>query len=188
MTAATSGRSLGTCASPSTIDAIVSTSYGVRFLLRAYERSSRLQFEVNSASWYRTSWAEVDLRSKSYVSGKRKPSSGSFLPPKPGTFRGFAVAAAYPLPETLTFRCDSCSAIFATALSRPTICARVNPSGNRTRNCRSWRIVVVGGAALPRRAGGGGWGRAPAVPAAAHDACRDQHGADAYERAAHHSR
>src|SRR6478752_9480819 len=149
MTAATSGRSLGTCASPSTMDAIVSTSYGVRFLLRAYERFKPLHFDVNSPTWSCTSWADVDLRSKLYVSGKRKPSSGSFLLPKPGTVRGFEVAAAYPLPETLTFRCDSCSAIFATAVTRAAICARVNPSGKTTRNCRSWRIVVVGGAALP---------------------------------------
>src|SRR5436190_2019622 len=148
MTAATSGRSLGTCASPSTMDAIVSTSYGVRFLLRAYERFSRLHFEVNSPSWLRTSCADVDLRSKSYVSGKRKPSSGSFLLPKPGTVRGLPVAAEYPSPETLTFRCASCSAIFATAVTRATIWARVNPSGKRMRNCRSWRIVVSG-AALP---------------------------------------
>ena len=41
MTAATSFRSLGTTASCSTIDAIVSTSYGVRFFERAYERFTR---------------------------------------------------------------------------------------------------------------------------------------------------
>ena len=93
MTAATRGRSFGTCASPSTIEAIVSTSYGVRFLLRANERSSELHLEANSASCSPMSCADVDVRSKSYVSGKRKPSSGSFLAPKPATTRGFAVAA-----------------------------------------------------------------------------------------------
>ena len=89
--------------------------------------------------------------------------------------RGFAVAAAYAFPESLTFRFDSCSAIFATACTRAAIWARVNPSGKTTRNCRSWRVVVAGGAALPVPP-------QPAAPAATSTA------QIAYERAAHHSR
>ena len=176
MTAATSGRSLGTCASPSTIDAIVSTSYGVRFLLRAYERFSLLHFDVNSPSWSCTSWADVDLRSKLYVSGKRKPSSGSFLLPEAGDHLAASRSPrGTPFPESLTFRCDSCSAIFATAVTRAAICARVKPSGKTI-------------AELPQLADRGRRRRGAAGPAAARDSRRDQHGADAYERAAHHSR
>ena len=96
------------------------------------------------------------------------------MAPKPGITRGFAVAAAYAPPESFTFLCDSCSAIFATASTRAAICRRVKPSGKTTRNCRSWRIVVVGWAALLEPQ--------PATTAASSTA------ADRYERAAHHSR
>ena len=77
-------------------------------------------------------------------------------------------------PRSFTLRCDSCSAIFATACTRAAICARVNPSGKTTRNCRSWRTWW---SAAPRRC-------VPPQPATSR---RDQRGADGYERAAHHS-
>ena len=50
MTAAMSGRSLGTAASPSIIEAMVSTSYGVRFFERAYLMLTLSQFRQNAAS------------------------------------------------------------------------------------------------------------------------------------------
>src|SRR5690348_6890863 len=100
MTAATSLRSLGTTASRSTIDAISSTSYGVRFFERAYERSTFCHSLRNACSCAWTSAAEVVLWSKKYVDGKRKPSSGSFFGPNPGILRG-CDAARYPYAEIL---------------------------------------------------------------------------------------
>src|SRR5690348_48651 len=126
---------------------MVSTSYGVRFLLRAYERSTVFHFPANSCSCSFTSWADVEVRSKLYVSGKRKPSRASFLGPKPGIARGLAVAARYAVRESLTLRRDSRVAIFATTCTRAAMARRVNPSGKTILNCRFSRMVVVGGGA-----------------------------------------
>ena len=57
------------------IDAMISTSYGVRFFDFAYERSTLAQFSWNASSCRFTSWREVVFCTKSYVDGKRKPSS-----------------------------------------------------------------------------------------------------------------
>ena len=55
MTEAISGRSLATAASRSTSDAIVRTSYGVRFLRLAYARSTFAKFCLNALSCSSTS-------------------------------------------------------------------------------------------------------------------------------------
>ena len=170
MTAATSGRSLGTCASPSTIDAIVSTSYGVRFLLRAYERSSLLHFDVNSASWFRRARAEVDLRSKLYVSGKRKPSSGSFLRPKPGIVRGSrSPRVRAPREPDLLVRL---------------VLGDLRHGLHARRHLRAGEPLGEDDPELPQLADRRRRRRRAAGPAAARGSRRDQHGADAYERAA----
>ena len=74
MTAATSGRSDGAIVSRSTIEAIVSTSYGVRFFSCAYRRLTVLHCSQNVCSWSATSRLDVVLARNSYVAGKRKPS------------------------------------------------------------------------------------------------------------------
>src|SRR6478609_2876186 len=51
MTAATFGLSSGASVSFSTIDAMIRTSYGVRFLLFAYARLTWFQFLQNVSSW-----------------------------------------------------------------------------------------------------------------------------------------
>src|SRR4029077_4591341 len=73
--------------------------------------------------------------------------SGACAWPKPGIVRDPFVAARYESPDSFTFRRDSFTAIFATAPTRAAIFARVKPSGKTTLNCRSCRMVVVGGAA-----------------------------------------
>ncbi len=88
MTAAISFRSLGTTASRSTIDAIFSTSYGVRFFERAYERSTFDHSTWNACSCAWTSCRDVVFFRKSYSAGNRNPSSGSFAAPKPLTCCG----------------------------------------------------------------------------------------------------
>src|SRR5689334_3866643 len=119
------------------IDASLRTSYGVRFLLRAYDMSIFLHSFWKVCSWFFTRSAEVDLRSKLYVFGKRKPSVGSLVAPKPGITCG-RLAERYAFAESLTFRpWISLSAIFATAFARAAICARVKPSGKTTWNWRS---------------------------------------------------
>src|SRR4051794_4659839 len=120
MTAETSLSSPGTPDSPWIIDAIFRTSYGVRFLLRAYDMSMFRQFVSNVWSCSFTRNGEVDFRSKLYVFGKRKPSVGSLFAPKPRITCG-PDAARYPFSETLTLRWLSCSAIFATAPTRAAI-------------------------------------------------------------------
>jgi len=65
MTAATSGRSEGASVSFSTIDAILRTSYAVRFLLLAYVKLTLLQFWQNAASWSLTRLRDVVLARKS---------------------------------------------------------------------------------------------------------------------------
>src|SRR4029434_514495 len=87
-TAAISGRSSGASASRSTIDAMISTSYGVRVFDRAYFRLTLLPFLRKASSWLFTSCAAVVWRRKSYVAGKRKPSSDRFFVPNPGTTLG----------------------------------------------------------------------------------------------------
>ena len=74
MTAATFGRSSGAKVSFSTIDAMIRTSYGVRFLLFAYARFTWFQFLQNVSSWSAASWRDVVVARKSYVAGKRNPS------------------------------------------------------------------------------------------------------------------
>src|SRR5438874_1003520 len=66
MTAATSGRSSGDNVSFSTIDAMIKTSYGVRFLERAYLRSTRRQFSQNVVSCSCTSSRFVVFAKNSY--------------------------------------------------------------------------------------------------------------------------
>src|ERR671937_2941002 len=99
MTAATSCRSSGERVSFSTMDAIVSTSYGVRFFERAYSRSTLLQFSQNAASWSSTSCDEVVCGKNSYVAGNRKPSILWTRVWKQGGTRGVRVAASYAARE-----------------------------------------------------------------------------------------
>src|SRR3954452_8453169 len=134
MTAATSGRSSGASVSFSTIDAIFSTSYGVRFLPRAYERSTWRQFSQNVSTWSLTSCRDVVVPRKSYVAGNRNPSTcRCACGVKQGTV-SFCVATAYCLRLTATGLCFLRFAIFATTATRSAICARVKPSGKITRN------------------------------------------------------
>src|ERR687884_394980 len=74
MTAATSGRSSGASVSFSTIDAMISTSYGVRFFDRAYARFSFDQLSQKATTWSFARSKDVVVRRKSYVAGNRKPS------------------------------------------------------------------------------------------------------------------
>ena len=132
---------------------------------RVREVRPTCHFEPNSASWLPTRSADVDFRSKSYVSGKRKPSSGQLLGAEAGDHarlrgrRRVRVSRELHLLVRLAARRSS-----PPLSTRATICARVNPSGKTTRNCRSWRIVVVGCGSAAR--------------AAACGDRRDQHGAD----------
>jgi hypothetical protein len=59
MTAATRGRSRGTCTSFSTMDAMMRTSYGVSFFERAYFMSTWCQARSKAASWSSTSCTDV---------------------------------------------------------------------------------------------------------------------------------
>src|SRR3954468_20159933 len=134
MTAATSGRSFGASVSFSTIDAMISTSYGVRFFFRAYARSTDRQFVQNARSCSTASCLPFVVARKSYVAGKRKPSRFfAFLGVKHGSV-AVRVAAAYFFPFSTTGLCRLRFAIFATTSTRWIICALVKPSGKITRN------------------------------------------------------
>src|SRR4051812_7065217 len=118
MTAATFGRSSGASVSFSTIDAMIRTSYGVRFLLFAYARFTWFQFLQNVSSWSAASWREVVVARKSYVAGNRKPSrlfrcGGE----KQGTFAR-RVDCAYVRAFRATGRRFLRAAILATARTR----------------------------------------------------------------------
>ena len=65
MTAAIVARSLSTTASPWMRDAIVRTSYGVRFFDRAYERFTVFQFMQNALTCCATSCFDVVFARKS---------------------------------------------------------------------------------------------------------------------------
>src|SRR3954451_14054128 len=123
MTAATFGRSLGASVSFSTIDAIIRTSYGVRFLLFAYARFTWFQFLQNVSSWSAARSRDFVVARKSYVAGKRNPSrfarDGGV---KQGTLAR-RVASAYVRELSATAWCFLRAAIFATAPTRSIICA-----------------------------------------------------------------
>ena len=72
MTAPTRARSCGTCTSFSIIDAMMRTSYGVRFFESAYSRSTSDHACSNASSWSSTSSCEVVSSVKSYVAGKEE--------------------------------------------------------------------------------------------------------------------
>jgi hypothetical protein len=118
----------------STIDAMMRTSYGVRFLERAYPRSSFCQFSQNASSCSPTSCADVVCRKNSYVAGKRKPSIVCTRVWKHGGTRGFRVAARYVGCESRGRAWRSRCAIFATAATRPAMSVRVKPSGKTMRS------------------------------------------------------
>src|ERR1043166_5719824 len=80
---------------------MIRTSYGVRFFERAYARFSCDQLCWKACSCRFASWAEVVRTVKSYVAGKRKPSSGCL--PKPGMKRGRLVAARYVFEASFGF-------------------------------------------------------------------------------------
>ena len=65
MTAETSGRSSGASVSFSIIDAMIRTSYGVRFLLFAYAKSTWFHSRQNVESWSWTSCCDVVEATKS---------------------------------------------------------------------------------------------------------------------------
>src|SRR5579885_893702 len=130
MTAATSLLSPGVPDSPWIIDAILRTSYGERFLLRAYDMSTFFQFWQNAVSCAWTSCFDGSLAMKKYVDGNRKP-SGFFCNAgvKHGT-RRCLVAAKYAREASLTvLSWCSAFAILATAPTCETIWVRVKPSG-----------------------------------------------------------
>ena len=82
MTAATSFRSWSTPASRSTIEAIVTTSYGVRFFCFAYFMFTREMYCLNASSWRPIRSSTLGWRGRSYVAGNRKPSRfGGFCAP-----------------------------------------------------------------------------------------------------------
>src|SRR6187399_2671942 len=103
MTAATLARSSGAITSFSTSDAMISTSYGVRFFDFAYETPTWFQFSWNAASCCFTSCFDVVRCSKSYVEGKRKPSSERRLPSCANGRRGVELFGArrYAADESL---------------------------------------------------------------------------------------
>src|SRR6476469_2984420 len=95
MTAAIVARSLSTTASPWISDAIVSTSYGVRFFERAYDMFTDFQFAQNAFTCCATSCFDVIFPSNGYVAGKRNPSTfGCLCGAKQGITSDF-VAARY---------------------------------------------------------------------------------------------
>jgi len=53
---------------------MISTSYGVRFFLFAYAKSTCVHFSQNAVSWSCTIWSGVVDPRKSYVAGNRNPS------------------------------------------------------------------------------------------------------------------
>ena len=80
MTAETSARSSGSLTSFSISEAMISTSYGVRFLASAYDRSTCCHARSKASSWRLISCRDVVFDSNWYEAGKRKPSSGRRLP------------------------------------------------------------------------------------------------------------
>src|SRR5947207_4044487 len=112
MTAATSLSSPGVPDSAWIMEAILRTSYAVRFLLRAYRMLTFRHSVRNSESCSLTRYFDVDLRSKLYVFGKRKPSICSFFDPKPGIVCG-KLAERYVRARSLTGWWLSLSAFLA---------------------------------------------------------------------------
>ena len=87
-------------------------------------------------SWSATNFFDVVPRRKSYVAGKRKPSSERRLP-SPANFPGsvdVAVAARYAFAERRGWTCRSRKAIAFTFGIRSAISRRVKPSGKTIRN------------------------------------------------------
>src|SRR3990170_555539 len=94
MTAGTRRRSSGATVSFSTIDAMMRTSYGVRFFDFALRRSTLSHRRLNVAIWSSTSLTDGVYWLNSYVDGKRNPSidrRAQFLRNSTG---GFAFALA----------------------------------------------------------------------------------------------
>src|SRR5690349_12071450 len=134
MTAAIVARSLSTTASPWISDAIVRTSYGVRFFERAYDMFTVFQLTQKAFTCCATSCFEVVFARKSYVAGKRNPST--FLcvcGVKHGTTSD-VVARRYGARARTTGLPRLCSAILATAATRSAIVLLVKPSGKTIRN------------------------------------------------------
>ena len=109
MTPATVARSEGTTTSRSTIDAMISTSYGVRFFDRASLMSTVARFISYACTWRSTRNATVVSRPMPYVAGNRNPSSevaavrpASRAPSGPGLVR-----SRYSCPDKLVFSSSS---------------------------------------------------------------------------------
>src|SRR5215204_7621203 len=112
ITAATSARSSGAITSFSTIEAMIRTSYAVRFFARAARRLSCDQLRRNAVSCLFTSCRVVVFAVNSYVAGNRKPSRFGGLPSVRnwgGTLDEPAVSARYRVGERRgsTFRLAS---------------------------------------------------------------------------------
>src|SRR5262245_58880602 len=134
MTAAIVARSLSTTASPWISDAIVSTSYGVRFFERAYDMFTVFQLAQNAFTCCATSFFDVVFARKSYVAGNRNPSTFARLcGAKQGTTSD-VVARTYDARASTTGLPRFRSAIFVTAATRSAIVLRVKPSGKTIRN------------------------------------------------------
>ena len=125
MTAATSALALdGASVSFSTIDAIVSTSYGVRFLrLRVREVDLASSSRRTPRAGRPTSCVDVVFARKSYVAGKRKPSR---FVRRRGVKHGTTAASASHACRYGRWRARPAlprlrSAILATALTRSAI-------------------------------------------------------------------
>ena len=141
MTAAIVARSLSTTASPWISDAIVRTSYGVRFFDRAYDMFTDFQFVQNAFTCCATSCFDVVFARKSYVAGKRKPSTFACLC---GVKHGIAsdfVARTYGAR--------------ASATGLPCACARRSSRPPR-RGRPSWLRVKPSGKTMRNGFGGGG--------------------------------
>src|SRR5689334_1619610 len=165
MTAAIVARSLSTTASPWISDAIVRTSYGVRFFDRAYDMLTDFQFWQNAFTCSVTSCLDVVFARKSYVAGKRNPSTFGCLCGAKHGMTSDLVATTYDARASATGLPFFRSAIFATAATRSAIVLRVKPSGKTIRKGfgGGGSAVVVGVAALWFR----GSARATATTAAA---------------------
>src|SRR5581483_10785113 len=127
-------------------DAILRTSYGVRFLERAYDMFTCFQLRQNASSCCWTSCRAVVFARKSYVAGKRKPSG---FVHRRGVKQGTTttrVARSYCRSPSATGLPFFRSAMPATTRTRRAICARVKPSGKMIRNGfgGGGRTVVVG--------------------------------------------
>src|SRR5919206_4948840 len=98
--------------------------------------STPFQARRKAASCAATSCFDLVLRRKSYVAGKRKPSSERRLPSpakRPG-YADDAVAARYVLAASRGCTCRSWNAIWSTFVIRSAISCRVKPSGKTIRN------------------------------------------------------